>query len=127
MSSAILDASAVLALVNGESGSDVVAAELPDAIVSAINLSEVVAKLAEAGLSRTEIHDALDGLGFTIKPFDEDAAYAAGLLRVQTKPMGLSLGDRACLSLGLQLGLPVLTADRLWTTLEIGIDVRAIR
>jgi len=111
VNSVVLDASALLALVYAEPGSDVVGALLPNARISAVNLSEVAAKLAEGGMTAPDIHAALDGLGLSVVPFDADLAYAAGLLRAATKAAGLSLGDRACLALAARLGLPALTAD----------------
>ena len=54
----------------------------------------------------------------------------------QTRQAGLSLGDRACLSLGLRLGVPVLTSDhavprlwrdRVWASLNLSLEVRVIR
>ena len=127
MSKVVLDASALLALLNAESGSQEVAERLSEAAVSAVNLSEVVAKLSERGVPESEIRTALDGLGLEIVAFDETTAYRAGLLRRVTRPAGLSLGDRACLALALQLEAPVFTTDRSWKTLRIGVKVRTIR
>ncbi len=127
MAEVVLDASALLALLNGEPGADLVAAALPRAAISALNLSEVVAKLAEAGMPETAIREALQGLQLDVVPFDVEQAYEAGLLRAATKGVGLSLGDRGCLGLALRLGLPALTADRRWEELSIGALVRVIR
>jgi PIN domain nuclease of toxin-antitoxin system len=123
----VLDASALLALLGGESGAELVAAALPQATISAVNLSEVVAKLAEAGMAEGAIRQALRGLGLEIVPFDEEQAYEAGLLRPSTKGIGLSLGDRGCLNLARRLNLPALTADRTWARLVPGARVRVIR
>jgi len=123
----VLDASALLALLNAESGAESVAAVLPDAVVSAVNLSEVVAKLAEAGMPEKAIRDALLALPLTVVPFDREQAYEAGLLRPSTRGMGLSLGDRGCLSLAKRLGAPALTADKSWERLAVGVKVRVIR
>ena len=118
----VLDASALLVALNAERGADAVARVLPGAAISAVNLSEVVAKLVERGMPPREIRSALDALGLDIHPFDRELAYLAGQLRGRTRSRGLSLGDRACLALGLRLALPVLTADRGWT--ELGLDLR---
>jgi len=104
-----------------------VAAALEDAVVSAVNLSEVVAKLLEVGLSREEADEALGGLGLEVQPFDETAAWAAGALRAATRRTGLSLGDRACLALARELGVPALTADAAWLKAATGADVRLVR
>jgi ribonuclease VapC len=123
----VLDASALLALLNAEPGGQVVAEALPAAVISAVNLSEVVAKFCEAGMPEKAIYQALHPLGLAIEPFDEDQAYQAGILRVATRSAGLSLGDRACLSLAQKLGVPALTADKTWLELSIGVTVSAIR
>jgi len=119
----VLDASAVIALLQQEPGSDVVRMRLEGAAISAVNLSEVVAKLAEAGMPDREIHLALAPLGFDVRSFDGEAAYRAGLLRPATRSLGLSLGDRACLALGLALSRPVVTTERAWKRLAIGVTV----
>jgi PIN domain nuclease of toxin-antitoxin system len=123
----VLDASAVLALLNGEAGADAVAQVLPQAAMSAVNLSEVIAKLADAGMPERAIREALEGLPMEIVPFDRDQAYEAGLLRPSTKGVGLSLGDRGCLSQARRLGVPALTADRTWEALSVGAKVTVIR
>ncbi len=127
MSSAVLDASALLAALLQESGSELVAhAIAAGASIGAVNLSEVVSKLTEAGMVEPAIREAIDSVGLDVVPFDAKLAYAAGTLRVATKAAGLSLGDRACLALGRQLGLEVLTTDRTWADLRVGVAVRLI-
>jgi PIN domain nuclease of toxin-antitoxin system len=127
MADAVLDASALLALLNAEPGADLVAAALPEAIISAINLSEVVAKLADAGMPEAAIREALQSLRLDVMAFGDEQAYDAGLMRPATRSSGLSLGDRGCLSLARRLGLSALTADRGWEDLSIGAEVRMIR
>lgn len=125
VSSAILDASALLALLNREPGGERVAeALLTGALMSAVNLSEVVAKLADIGMSEGEVREAIEPLGVEVVPFDEAAAVATGLLRGESRRAGLSLGDRACLALGRERTLPVLTADTAWSTLDLGPEVK---
>jgi len=126
MSDAVLDASALLALLQGEPGSDQVLETLPGALVCSVNLSEVVAKLAGHGMPEADIRSALN-LGLEIVPFDEALAWAAGLLRPRTRSSGLSLGDRACLALARSTSFPVLTADAVWATLDLGIEIAVIR
>ena len=127
MANVVLDASALLALLNAEPGSEAVEQELADAVISAVNLAEVVGKLAEKGMPENTIRATLAPLALPVHVLDEDLAWEAGLLRPHTKSRGLSLGDRACLALGKQLGSPVLTADRTWTKLNIGVSVRTVR
>ena len=126
MSDAVLDASALLALLQGEPGSDRVLETLPGARVCSVNLSEVVAKLAGHDMPEADIRRALN-LGLEIVPFDEALAWAAGLLRPRTRGAGLSLGDRACLALARSTSFPVLTADAVWATLDLGIEIAVIR
>ena len=124
----VLDASAVLALLGDETGAEAVLAALPRATISAVNLSEVVATLAERGMPEDAIRAALDGLDLDPRPFDAEAAYAAGALRPATRAAGLGLGDRACLALAARLGAVALTADRRWAALDVpGLRVSLLR
>ena len=127
VSRVVLDASALLALLNGETGADAVARAIPGAVISSVNLSEVIAKLADAGMPEREVHEALDPLGLGVIPFDETLAYLAGTLRPATRSLGLSLGDRACLALGMHAGAAVLTTERAWTKLSLGIPIHLAR
>lgn len=124
---AVLDASALLALLNGEPGQEVVAPLVPGALVGSVNLAEVVGKLAERGMPEAEIREALDGLALEVYPVDEELAYATGALRPATREQGLSLGDRACLALAAMIELPAYTADRVWAEVDLDIEVRLIR
>ncbi|MGH2452537.1 MAG: type II toxin-antitoxin system VapC family toxin [bacterium] len=123
VSSIVVDASAVLAVLNQEPRAKQWSGSLADAAVSTVNLSEVVAKLSEVGIDERRIRGALDGLGMAIVSFDADFAYDAGLLRSRTKTLGLSLGDRACLALAIRMKLPALTADRAWTRLRLEAEI----
>jgi len=127
VSSGVLDATALLALLNQEPGTEEWGAVIGGSVISAVNLSEVVAKLADAGMPEAEIRDALDPLGLEVADFDAEDAYRAGMLRPQTRGFGLSLGDRACLALARQANLPALTADQAWVELRIGVEIRALR
>ncbi len=126
MSEVVLDASALLALLNREPGHEEIARIITHAAISAVNLSEVAAKLAESGMPGEEIRNALEGLALETHDFGRELAFQAGLLRPSTRSRGLSLGDRACLALGQQLNLPVLTTDRAWEGLDLGVEVRLI-
>jgi PIN domain nuclease of toxin-antitoxin system len=127
VSRVVLDASALLALLNMEPGCRVVEETVPGAAISAVNLAEVVSKLSERGMSEALVRTAVGGLGLDVRGFDEETAYAAGALRPATRALGLSLGDRACLALGLSLSAPVLTTDRSWKNLKVGAKIRVIR
>lgn len=125
---AVLDASALLALLQNEPGAEVVATRLTQCVMSAVNLSEVVAKLVDHGLPEADLRAALDVLDIDVREFDTEAAYAAGELRRITRDAGLSLGDRACLALAMRLGAAAVTADRAWAKLAGGtLRVEVIR
>ena len=127
MSSIVLDASAVLALTNAEPGAELVESRLGESVISAVNVAEVAGKYAAEGLPPERVRARLDSLDLRVVPFDETQAIDAGLLRAVTKPFGLSLGDRACLTFALLSGLPVLTAERAWARLDLGVEVVLIR
>lgn len=127
MSEAILDASALLALLNQEPGHEEVARTIPNAAISAVNLSEVAAKLAESAMPEEAIRETLEGLALEVHDFGYELAFQTAMLRPSTKHKGLSLADRACLVLGQRLDLPVLTTDRAWEGLELGAKIRLIR
>lgn len=120
MADVVLDASAVLALLNREPGGERVEDYLADGVVSAVNAAEVLSKLADAGLTPGEAKESLSLLGISIVAFELRDAEAVAALRGHTKSKGLSLGDRACLALGLRLGAVVVTAERSWAGLKIG-------
>ena len=124
---AVLDASAILCLLNGEPGSERVLEALPMAVIGATNFAEVASKLRERGLSVNEVEDVLGGLRLDIRPLTPAQAYAIGHLRPATRSLGLSLGDRACLALAAELGIPALTADQVWAELKIGVSIELVR
>jgi ribonuclease VapC len=123
----VLDASAVLALVHREPGAERVKAVLPLAALGSVNLAEVVTKLVERRVPLDTIADLLRHFDLDLHPFDEALAFEAGALRASTSGRGLSLGDRACLALARRLGARVLTADRAWRDLDLGVQVEMLR
>ena len=127
VSEAVLDASALLALLNSEPGGEMVAEAIPEAAISAVNFSEVVAKLADSGADEEVVRRVLQDFPLNIVPFDAEQAYETGLLRPATRNLGLSLGDRACVALARRLGAPALTADQRWSRLSVEVDVTVIR
>lgn len=127
MSRAVLDASALLALLNQEAGADQVVPFLADAVISTVNLAEVVTRLALAGMPEAAIRDALALLPLDTVPFDVEHGIEVGLLAPATRPSGLSLGDRACLVLARRLGATAVTADRAWVGIDAGVPVELIR
>lgn len=126
MGEVVLDASAVLALLNQEPGGDRVETYLGEGVLSAVNAAEVLSKLVDGGLTTHEAKESLLLLGLRIVDFDSYDAETVASLRTQTKPKGLSLGDRACLGLGLRLDTLVVTAEKSWDSLEI-TEIETIR
>ena len=127
MSKYVLDASAVLALLDAEPGADKVAAVLMDAVIGTVNLAEVHTKLAERGQSGRQALAQILSVLEEVVPFTEEHAAITGSLRASTIHLGLSLGDRACLALGIALDAEVYTAERLWTQLQLPCSVYLIR
>jgi ribonuclease VapC len=123
----ILDASALLAMLNGEPGGASVEPYLTEAGISSVNWSEVIQKLLAKKVITTGMQEDFQKLGLMILPFTTEQAELAASLWTTTKPLGLSLGDRACLALAMTLNLPVVTADRAWKTLNLTILVQIIR
>ena len=120
----VLDASALVALLNAEPGSDVVAGHVQAAVVSAVNWSETYGTLRRAGVEGEALAEGFVATGIGIVPFDAEDARVAGELSLVTRDAGLSLGDRVCLALAGRLGVPAVTADRAW--LDVDLDVRVI-
>ena len=128
MPSAVLDASAVLALIRDEPGGDKVMAHVGHGAISAVNLHEVVKDLLESGLDEPVIRDILGELRLDVRAHDSDAAYAAAALHSQTKQYGRGLGDRACLALALTLGVSAVTTDGEWRKVAVkGLKVEHLR
>ena len=128
MNRIVLDASVLLAVLNREPGADKLTPQLLNvATSSTVNLAEVQSKLVNRGLSPQEAWEA------TLSPIREPTAFTAehamtaGNLIVETRALGLSLGDRACLALGLALSAPVYTADKSWKSLKLGLRIHVVR
>ncbi len=126
MSEVVLDSSALLAVLLDEPGRQEVTAVVKGALVSAVNLSEVVAKLQEWGAPEAEARRSMNGLGIVVVPFDPEDAWAAGLLRASTRSHRLSLGDRACLALARSRRMAAITTDRAWSRLGLGAAVKVV-
>ena len=128
MSRIVLDASAILAVIHKEPGHEkLTAGLLAKAVASAVNLAEVQSKLVARGWSCDEAWEDATSPVQQVVPFDEEHARIAGDLALHTRHLGLSLGDRACLALGMALKAPVYTADTRWRSLGLGVRVHALR
>jgi ribonuclease VapC len=127
MAKVVIDASALLAYVNGEPGADKVEAVLGEAMISAVNLAEAATKLAlKKGMPDQTLAE-LTEVELAVIDFDRSLAEATGALALLTRGQGLSLGDRACLALARRERTIALTADSAWSKVRVGVDVQLIR
>jgi ribonuclease VapC len=127
MTPVVFDSSAILAYLNGEPGADMVLAAAPHAIISSVNAAEVQSSQVRQGADPKIAWENIVVSVRAVIPFDAAQAEAAGSLILKTQPYGLSLGDRACLALGLAMQAPVYTADRAWEQLQVGVEIRLVR
>jgi ribonuclease VapC len=124
----VLDASAILAVIHGEPGSDKLYPELlANALVSSVNLAEVQSKLVAKGWDLEQAWEDCSSVVDQVLPFTMAHAKSAGSLILATRSLGLSLGDRACLALALEVKAPVYTADRSWKNLKLDLRINLIR
>ena len=122
-----LDASALLAFLFSEPGHEEVEPLLAESCLSAVNLAEVLGRFARDGIDPVGVLGRLEATPIELVPFTrEDAARTAALVPA-ARPLGLSLGDRACLALALSRGIPAATADRTWRRLEVGVEIHVVR
>jgi ribonuclease VapC len=126
-STSVLDASALLALLQGEPGGDIVQKLVKTAVMSSVNWSEVIQKGLDRQVEVQGLRQELEALGFRIVPLSVEQAETTALLRSSTRHAGLSLGDRACLALAIELELPAITVDRAWKDLEIRVEIQVVR
>jgi ribonuclease VapC len=119
MSKYVLDASAVLALLNQEPGMDKIEGMLGESAISSVNACEVLTKLIDAGMPMDEARESFDLLGLEVVDFNKEMAERAASLRIATRKKGLSMGDRCCIALGIDLKLDVVTAEREWAKLKV--------
>jgi ribonuclease VapC len=128
MNRIVLDASAILTVINGEPGAEKLTPDLlARAIGSTVNLAEVQTKLVSRGWSSELAWEDATSPVREVLTFDEEQARIAGDLVIQTRHLGLSLGDRACLALGIALKVPVYTAEKVWKKLKVGVRIHVIR
>jgi ribonuclease VapC len=128
MNRIVLDASAILAVIAGEPGAEKLTPDmLSRAVASTVNLAEAQTKLVSRGWSSEQAWEDATSPVREIVSFDEEQAKIAGDLAIQTRHLGLSLGDRACLALGIALKLPVYTAEKAWKNVKAGLRIHVIR
>ena len=128
MDSVVLDASVILAFMRSEPGIEMLTpAFLRRSVMSSVNLAEVQTSLVLRGVEADVAWRDANSLIASIEPFTAEQAGLAGTLAAQTRSLGLSLGDRACLALAIILDAPVYTTDRAWKTLKVGCRIHVIR
>ena len=130
MNKIVLDSSVLLAILNGEPGAEIFTEQpgmLANATISAVNLGEVYSKLVSLKTDPDEAWQAVTAAVPEVVAFDTDQAEITGRLIDLTRSRGLSLGDRACLGLGIALKAPVYTTDRAWKGLRVGVTIHVIR
>ena len=123
----VVDASAVLALFFDEAGADQVGASVRGALLSAVNLDEVLHKCVRRGIAAATVLAQLGRLEVIVRPFDAEQAAISASFHPRAQPAGLSFADRACAALGAATKATVLTADRDLSAFDAGIDIRLIR
>jgi PIN domain nuclease of toxin-antitoxin system len=129
VTAAILDASAVIALIMEEPGARAVEAVVADSAMTTVNFAEAVGYFARNGAPEPEIREWLGALELEIVPLDTALAYATGLLLPITRRAGLSLGDRACIALARQRSVRAVTTDSAWSRIAraAGVEIEVIR
>jgi PIN domain nuclease of toxin-antitoxin system len=127
MKSFVLDASALLASIYEEKGKLIVDRYSENAIISTVNITEVIEQLIRTGSEVSAIEEIVRKFSIKRIDYNEEHAFIAARLREPTKKLGLSLGDRACLALAITEKLPVLTADKAWKDIKVGVKIQVIR
>ncbi len=127
MTEVVLDASALIAFLREERGADKVAAVLAESCISAVNLAETYGKLVEYGKPLDAVASQIDRLQIPVISFDAEQAQIAASLWNKTRAVGMSLGDRACLSLAMKIGAPAFTTEREWEKCGLGVKIVKIR
>jgi ribonuclease VapC len=126
----VLDSSALLAIVNNERGAEIFSSQLDlleNATMSAVNVAEAYTKIVKSGMDPENAWNVVTVPISEIANFASDQAKVCGQLVLHTSSLGLSLGDRACLALGIVLDAPIYTADRAWKKLNLGVPIHVIR
>lgn len=126
----VLDASVLIAILNQEPGAERFLQQhnvLGESVVSSVNVAEACCKLVVLGATPEAAFESVALTAGQIVDFDGEQAKACGELTVKTRPLGLSLADRACLALGIKLKLPIYTTDRAWRGLKLSVPIHVIR
>ncbi len=121
-----MDASALLALLHNEPGTETVEPALDGALVSTVNWAEVIQKALKRNVDVSGMQEAFGEVGVQFEPFTSAQAEVAAHLWERCRSQGLPFADRACLALATERNLPVLTGDRAWAGLDLGIEIRLL-
>jgi PIN domain nuclease of toxin-antitoxin system len=128
MNEVVFDASAMLALIQGERRADKLTDEILDrAVASTVNLAEAQSKLVKASNDPDRAWAAVLSTISNVEPYTSQQARIAGTLITTTEKFGLSLGDRSCLALAIALEAPVYTTEQSWRNLKLGVPIHVIR
>lgn len=124
MTHAVMDASALVAYVRQEPGSEKVAAALRSAVVAAPNWAEVLRVLQQkVGWEFETTIRLLKARGVRVEPVTEDDAEKVARLRRAVANSDLSLADRFCLAVAERLEVPAYTSDQAWATATTEAEV----
>ena len=123
----VLDSSALVAVFFNETGANKVLPHMNKAIICSVNMAEVVHVMMRKGQSFEQAQSLFSALNIEVAAFDARLGFLSSQISAVTDKKGLSLGDRACLALGLAQKLPILTADTAWKDLDLGADIKIIR
>jgi ribonuclease VapC len=127
MSRYVYDTSALLAIILDEPGAEVAKATIANAMMSTVNVAEIVSRALDKGIPVEKTERFLMSHGIEFVDFDAEMARTAGAMRTATRSRGLSLGDRACLALAIHENAAAVTADRSWADLDLPCKIELIR
>lgn len=128
MNKVILDSSAIIALIKGETGAGIVEPLLGSIVMSTLNISEAAGILIDLGMPEEECKNSIEPYVDLVVPLDIQQSFEMAYLKKLIPNKGLSIGDRACIALGIKMALPIYTADKIWAKLDIeGADIILIR
>ena len=119
MARAVFDASAVIALLRDEPGAEMIAGYAGDALISTVNLQEVVKALLVRGFTLDIARTMIEALHLEVRSHEIEDAYAAAALEPATRVIGRGIGDRTCMALAISAQVPAITTDQEWSRLAI--------
>ena len=122
----LLDASALLALIQQEPEAPEVASLLDRAAIHAVNQAEVITKLIQHGY--TDVIPLVERLGIPVlQVFGSSSAAFCGQLHAGSLKQGLSLGDCICLTVARAEQRVAVTKESRWQEAVDGLDIEVHR